>query len=35
MPKLRKLHLRKNKIINLENQLNDLPSLEYINLREN
>lgn len=36
LPSLKKLHLRKNAIVSLEeDKLPDLPSLEYLNIREN
>ena len=32
---LQKLHLRRNKITNLDDELQELPELEYLNLRHN
>lgn len=35
MPKLRRLHLRKNRIEKIEDELPPLETLEYLNLRGN
>lgn len=35
LPELRKLHLRRNKIDKIDDELPELPALEYLNLRSN
>jgi Leucine-rich repeat (LRR) protein len=35
LPNLKKLHLRHNKIAKIEEEMPDLPALEYLNLRTN
>jgi len=35
LPALRRLHLRRNKIVNIEEELQEMPELVYLNVRHN